>query len=27
VARLGADFTAHVPPPVARALNERRHTL
>ena len=27
VARLGADFAAHVPPPVARALNERRNRL
>ena len=27
VARLGADFTAHVPPPVARALDQRRERL
>lgn len=27
VARLGADYTAHVPEPVARALNERRKSL
>ena len=27
VARLGADYTAHVPPPVARALNQRRKNL
>lgn len=26
-ARLGADFSAHVPAPVARALNERRDRL
>ena len=27
VARLGADYAAHVPPPVARALNLRRKSL